>query len=597
MIETDKFNVLLVNDGKTHEVPFLKRLGDFSEETCKTVKDAKTGVEYPVLAALVDNMLKELDYRMVVAHEVEFIGYNHPDGRRTYLRSLCFVLQNAIRKVFPDKVLIVDHSLPSGLYCTVNEPELKEDGRRTALKIDTQALTRIKEEMHSLVERDLPFRKEKMACDKAERLFLANHQPDKAELLKSLGEFICSVYFLDGQIDTFHGPLLPSTGYLKVFDIVPFAEGFCLQFPCTGDFDRVIPVKSQSKIAATLAKYSDWCSVIRVNGIGTLNSAISNGQAINLINMAESLHERNYAAIADQIYAQRDRIKAVFIAGPSSSGKTSSSLRIALQCRVLGLVPKVIELDNYFVDREHTPKDSDGNYDFEALEAMDLKLLNSQLNDLFAGKEVELPRFDFKQGKSVPSGKRISLGEKEILIMEGIHALDPAMVPDVDNSRIFRVYASALTSLNVDENNNISTSDNRLLRRMVRDNRVRGITPEETIMRWSSVRRGEDRCIFPFQENADASFNSALIYELPMLKYYAEPLLRRIAPSSPAYTEAVRLLKFLDYIIALSPDEIAAIPPTSIMREFIGGQTLQIVVFSGKFTTFAPAVHAMDGTG
>ena len=597
MIETDKFNVLLVNDGKTHEVPFLKRLGDFSEETCKTVKDAKTGVEYPVLAALVDNMLKELDYRMVVAHEVEFIGYNHPDGRRTYLRSLCFVLQNAIRKVFPDKVLIVDHSLPSGLYCTVNEPELKEDGRRTALKIDTQALTRIKEEMHSLVERDLPFRKEKMACDKAERLFLANHQPDKAELLKSLGEFICSVYFLDGQIDTFHGPLLPSTGYLKVFDIVPFAEGFCLQFPCTGDFDRVIPVKSQSKIAATLAKYSDWCSVIRVNGIGTLNSAISNGQAINLINMAESLHERNYAAIADQIYAQRDRIKAVFIAGPSSSGKTSSSLRIALQCRVLGLVPKVIELDNYFVDREHTPKDSDGNYDFEALEAMDLKLLNSQLNDLFAGKEVELPRFDFKQGKSVPSGKRISLGEKEILIMEGIHALDPAMVPDVDNSRIFRVYASALTSLNVDENNNISTSDNRLLRRMVRDNRVRGITPEETIMRWSSVRRGEDRCIFPFQENADASFNSALIYELPMLKYYAEPLLRRIAPSSPAYTEAVRLLKFLDYIIALSPDEIAAIPPTSIMREFIGGQTLYIVVFSGKVTTFAPAVHAMGGTG
>ena len=246
---------------------------------------------------------------MVVAHEVEFIGYNHPDGRRTYLRSLCFVLQNAIRKVFPDKVLIVDHSLPSGLYCTVNEPELKEDGRRTALKIDTQALTRIKEEMHSLVERDLPFRKEKMACDKAERLFLANHQPDKAELLKSLGEFICSVYFLDGQIDTFHGPLLPSTGYLKVFDIVPFAEGFCLQFPCTGDFDRVIPVKSQSKIAATLAKYSDWCSVIRVNGIGTLNSAISNGQAINLINMAESLHKggvyrRSFVERKDVFFAQ-----------------------------------------------------------------------------------------------------------------------------------------------------------------------------------------------------------------------------------------------------------------------------------------------------
>ena len=241
---------------------------------------------------------------------------------------------------------------------------------------------------------------------------------------------------------------------------------------------------------------------------------------------------------------------------------------------MLGLQPKVIELDNYFVDREHTPKDSDGNYDFEALEAMNLKLLGEQLNDLLAGKEVELPKFDFKEGRGYPSGKRISLGEKEILIMEGIHALNPDMVPCVDNSRIFRVYASALTSLNVDENNNISTSDNRLLRRMVRDNRVRGITPEETILRWHSVRRGENRNIFPFQENADANFNSALIYELPMLKYYAEPLLRRISPSSPAYTEAVRLLKFLDYIVALSPSEIACIPPTSIMREFIGGQTL-----------------------
>ena len=382
------------------------------------------------------------------------------------------------------------------------------------------------------------------------------------------------MYFLDGHADTFHGPLLPSTGYLKVFDLLPFAEGFCLQFPSEGDFSKVIPVKTQSKIAATLAEYSDWCSIIRINGIGALNKAISEGHAVELINLSEALHERKYAAIADQIYERRGQVKAVFIAGPSSSGKTSSSLRIALQCRVLGLVPKVIELDNYFVDREHTPKDSEGNYDFEALEAMDLKLLNSQLNDLFAGKEVELPKFDFKAGRSMPSGKRISLGEKEILIMEGIHALDPAMVPDVDNSKIFRVYASALTSLNVDENNNISTSDNRLLRRMVRDNRVRGITPEETITRWYSVRRGENCNIFPFQENADAAFNSALIYELPMLKYYAEPLLRRIAPSSPAYTEAVRLLKFLDYIVALSPDEISAIPPTSIMREFIGGQRL-----------------------
>lgn len=570
----DKFEVLLVNDGRRYELPLFEKLGDFSKQVCPVVKDDRTGVVYPVLAALVDHKLKELDFKLAMTHEVEFIGYNHPDGRRTYLRSLCFVLQNAVRELFPDKVLVIDHSLPSGLYCKVIETRKQEDVRCRTLSLTQEQLASVKSRMQEIVSADMPFRKEKIDAVRAEKMFEENNQPEKAELQKSLGKFICSVYFLDGHADTFHGPLLPSTGYLKVFDLLPFAEGFCLQFPSEGDFSKVIPVKTQSKIAATLAEYSDWCSIIRINGIGALNKAISEGHAVELINLSEALHERKYAAIADQIYARRGQVKAVFIAGPSSSGKTSSSLRIALQCRVLGLVPKVIELDNYFVDREHTPKDSEGNYDFEALEAMDLKLLNSQLNDLFAGKEVELPKFDFKAGRSMPSGKRISLGEKEILIMEGIHALDPAMVPDVDNSKIFRVYASALTSLNVDENNNISTSDNRLLRRMVRDNRVRGITPEETITRWYSVRRGENCNIFPFQENADAAFNSALIYELPMLKYYAEPLLRRIAPSSPAYTEAVRLLKFLDYIVALSPDEISAIPPTSIMREFIGGQRL-----------------------
>lgn len=570
----DKFEVLLVNDGRRYELPLFEKLGDFSKQVCPVVKDDRTGVVYPVLAALVDHKLKELDFKLAMTHEVEFIGYNHPDGRRTYLRSLCFVLQNAVRELFPDKVLVIDHSLPSGLYCKVIETRKQEDGRCRTLALTQEQLASVKSRMQEIVSADMPFRKEKMDAVTAEKMFEENNQPEKAELQKSLGKFICSVYFLDGHADTFHGPLLPSTGYLKVFDLLPFAEGFCLQFPSEGDFSKVIPVKTQSKIAATLAEYSDWCSIIRINGIGALNKAISEGHAVELINLSEALHERKYAAIADRIYERRGQVKAVFIAGPSSSGKTSSSLRIALQCRVLGLVPKVIELDNYFVDREHTPKDSERNYDFEALEAMDLKLLNSQLNDLFAGKEVELPKFDFKAGRSMPSGKRISLGEKEILIMEGIHALDPAMVPDVDNSKIFRVYASALTSLNVDENNNISTSDNRLLRRMVRDNRVRGITPEETITRWYSVRRGENCNIFPFQENADAAFNSALIYELPMLKYYAEPLLRRIAPSSPAYTEAVRLLKFLDYIVALSPDEISAIPPTSIMREFIGGQRL-----------------------
>ena len=428
--------------------------------------------------------------------------------------------------------------------------------------------------MQEIISRDLPFKKVKMTFDEAQKLFLANGQKDKAQLLSSIGHYTYSVYFLDGEADTFYGPLVPSTGYLKVFDLMGFNNGFCLQFPAEGNISKVMPMKRQSKLAATLKEYADWCAILGVKGVGSLNKSISSGRAIELINLSEALHERKYADIADQINMQRGRVKIVFIAGPSSSGKTSSSKRLAIQCKVVGLNPKVIELDNYFVDREKTPKDENGEYDFEALEAMDLELLNRQLNDLLEGKQVELPKFDFKEGKRRFEGDFMQLKDNDILIMEGIHALNPAMTSAVDDSRIFRVYASALTSLSIDENNNISTSDNRLLRRIVRDNRVRGVTPEETILRWHSVRRGENRNIFPFQENADVAFNSALIFELPMLKYLAEPLLRRILPTSKAYTEAVRLLKFLDYIVALSPDEIEAIPPTSIMREFIGGQLL-----------------------
>ena len=333
-------------------------------------------------------------------------------------------------------------------------------------------------------------------------------------------------------------------------------------------------MKRQSKIATALDEHSDWCAIMGTKSVGSLNKKVLEGKVVDLINLSEALHERSYAKIADKIYKKRESVKIVFIAGPSSSGKTSTSKRLAIQCRILGMNPKVIELDNYFVNREDTPRDENGEYDFEALGAMDLAFLGEQLNDLLAGKEVEIPKFDFKEGKRTFVGKKMQLHEKDILIMEGIHALNPAMIPGVDPAKVFRVYASALTSLSLDENNNISTSDNRMLRRMIRDNRTRGINPENTIMMWQSVRRGENHNIFPFQENADAVFNSAHIFELPVLKYYAEPLLRRIMPSSPAYTEAVRMLKFLSYIIALSPNEIAAIPPTSILREFIDGQTL-----------------------
>ena len=541
--------------------------------TLKELSDTVEG-NANFLAALVDNKLKGLDFRIIQQHNIRFIDYNHPDGRRTYIRSLCFVLQNAVSELFPGKILAIDYSLPSGLYCEIREAAPLEDGRPDVYFATDEELETLKNRMREIIAADLPFSKVKMSFEEASKLYSAKNQTEKVHLMHSLERFTYSVYFLDGKADTFYGPLTPTTGCLDTFDIMGFNDGFCLQYPMDGCSDKVLPMKRQSKLATALKEHSDWCSIMGVKGVGALNKVVREGRVTDLINLSEALHERKYAAIADQIYERRGSVKIVFIAGPSSSGKTSTSKRLALQCRILGLNPKVIELDNYFVDREFTPRDQNGEYDFEALEAMDLAFLGQQLNDLLAGKEVEIPKFDFKQGKRVFNGNFMQLHDKDILIMEGIHALNPAMIPGVDNSKVFRVYASALTSLSLDENNNISTSDNRMLRRMIRDNRTRGIKPENTLMMWQSVRRGENRNIFPFQENADAVFNSAHIFELPVLKYYAEPLLRRILPSSPAYPEAIRMLKFLSYIIALSPAEIAAIPPTSILREFIDGQTL-----------------------
>ena len=549
------------------------QMGSTLKELSNSIS-TETAPGLQVLAALVDNKLKSLDYKVINPHNVRFIGYDHPDGRRTYIRSLSFVLQKVVHEMFPDKVLAIDYSLPSGLYCEVRERKMMDDGRPQVHFVTDAELELMQARMREIIDADLPFKKQMMNADDAAAIFESNGQYEKISLLKSLGRFYSNVYWLDGLADTFYGPLTTSTGCLTIFDLTGFNDGFLLQYPMDGNPGKVMPMKRQSKLATALKEHSDWCSLMGVKGVGTLNQKVLSGGIVDLINLSEALHERKYAEIANQIYERRGSVKIVFIAGPSSSGKTSTSKRLAIQCRILGLNPKVIELDNYFVDRELTPRDEAGEYDFEVLAAMDLAFLGQQLNDLLDGKKVEIPRFDFKEGKRYFNGNKMQLHEKDILIMEGIHALNPAMIPGVDASKVFRVYASALTSLSIDENNNISTSDNRMLRRMIRDNRTRGIVPEDTIMRWQSVRRGENRNIFPFQENADALFNSAHIFELPVLKYYAEPLLRRIAPSSPAYTEAVRLLKFLDYIVALSPAEIEAIPPTSILREFISGQTL-----------------------
>ncbi|MCQ2176476.1 MAG: nucleoside kinase [Bacteroidales bacterium] len=330
-----------------------------------------------------------------------------------------------------------------------------------------------------------------------------------------------------------------------------------------------------TKIESARQEYADWCKAIGIDTIQKVNEAILAGKGIELINLCEARQERKYAEAANQIYWRRNESRIVMMSGPSSSGKTSSSLRIAQQCRVLGLNPKVIELDNYFVDREFTPKDENGEYDYEALEAMNIKLLGENLNDLLAGKEVTIPRFDFKNGRSLlEDGHKMRLEQGDILFMEGIHALNPALTPTIDQSRIFRIYISALSALPGGEKVHNSTTDKRLLRRIVRDNRTRGISPEDNILRWPSVRRGENRNIFPYEENADVVFNSSTLYDVPLLKYYAEPLLYGISEASPAYEKAQQLLAFLTKITALKPAEIAAIPPTSIMREFIGGQTL-----------------------
>ena len=560
-----------------------------------------------VLAAYIDNQLKELDYQIFRAHTVTFLDITYGDGRRTYIRSLSLVLQKAVHDLFPQYSLILDYNLPQGLYGELREKESGYIAGKSevikAIAATSAMVAELKQRMKEIVAADLRIVKSKVTNGDAIKIFEEHCQFEKAILFKSLGFFFVSIYTLDGYSDTFYGPMLYSTGYIEQFNLVHFKEGFCLQFP--GEQppytlpDEVFSANVQGvelppcfsgiseeerehiekyarenvKLHDVFKENSHWCQIMGVRDIGTVNAAIQKGYGKDIIQVSEALHERKYAHIADTIYRKRENVKLVLIAGPSSSGKTTTSMRVALQLKVVGLNPVVLGMDDYFVDREHTPKDENGNYDFESVYALDIPFLNKQLKQLFNGEEIELPKFNFETGRREFHGKKIKMGSSDILVMEGIHGLNPLLTADIPNENKFKIYASALTSLSIDENNSISTTDNRLLRRMVRDNNFRGIKAEETLSRWQSVRNGEYKNIFPFQENADIMFNSTLIYELPMLKYYAEPLLRRICPLSPNYATALRLLKFLSYIIELNPQEIATIPPTSVMREFVGGSS------------------------
>ncbi|MDD2293081.1 MAG: nucleoside kinase [Bacteroidales bacterium] len=484
------------------------------------------------------------------------------NGRRPYIRTLMFVLQKAVNELYPDKKLVLDYSLPSGLY-----------GEVKGLEMTPERVQQLKERMRIIVDANFPIEEDVMDLQEAIRIFESNNQIEKATIARTSGVPFVRVCKMGNTIDNFYGQMLSSTGDVKVFDLIPYLQGMCLVVPSTENPKEVTKTIPQEKIASIFQEHSNWCTILKAKGIGSLNTALTQGRAKELIQLSEALHEHRYSEIANQITERIDKVRLVLIAGPSSSGKTSTSKRIALHLKVNMINPIVIELDNYFVSRDKTPRDENGDYDFESLYALDLPYLNKQLNQLFSGEEIEIPRYDFVTGQRTFAGQRLKLGKGDILVMEGIHALNPKLTDQISDEMKFKVYASALTSLSVDENNNISTSDNRLLRRIVRDNQYRGINPEQTILRWPSVRAGEIKNIFPYQENADAMFNSALIYEIPMLKCYAEPLLRSVDPHSPAYPEATRLLDFLRDIIALTPLEIATIPPTSILREFIGGSS------------------------
>jgi len=517
-----------------------------------------------MLAALVNNQLKDLSHELFMASTVRFIDISHPDGMRTYQRSLSFLCQKAVRDVAPDYKFVIEHSVSRGLY-----GEITRDGKPA----DEALLQKIEARMHELVEKNLPFIRLKEETGKAIELFEKNGQPEKALLQRTLGRFYTTIYYLEEYPDYFYGPMVFSTGYLKVFKLSKYKDGVLLRMPQANNPAVLEPMPKQPKMFYIFQQHKDWNAIIGANGIGSINKVIQENNVRQLIQVSEALQEREYANVANSIKKAHERIKLVLIAGPSSSGKTTSAKRLSLQARVAGLNPVAIELDNYFVDREKTPRDAEGNYDFESINALDLGFLNQQLDDLLHGREIEMPFFDFIDGKRYFNGTRLRIKPNDLLILEGIHALNPVLTRGIAEENKFKMYASALTSISMDENNRIPTTDNRLIRRIVRDAKTRGYTAQQTIARWQSVRRGEDLSVFPYQENADIMFNSALLFELPVLRRYAEPLLRNIHPTEAAYSEALRLLKFLRYFEMISPEDEATIPPTSVLREFIGGSS------------------------
>lgn len=516
----------------------------------------------PLVAAVVNGDLRELPYPIEMDAELAPVTMADTDGARIYRRSLTFLLSAAFSNMFPKNRLTIDHSVSSGGYfCQITDrPPLGEE-----------ELASLNERMRDWVAEGEPFRRQEVSLAEANTYFENKGYHDKVRLLTHRQKDYVTLYQLDDYRDYHQGYMVPSTAYLKWFDLRPAGEGFILRFPQRRSPTSLSPMPKYPKLLASFRQYGEWLERLGIDSVGGLNDAIKDGRSREVILVSEALHEQNITDIARQIAGRGEQARVVLIAGPSSSGKTTFSRRLAIQLLALGLSPFALELDNFFVDRELTPHGADGNYDFEALEALDLDLLGDNLSRLVAGESVQLPRYNFKAGKR-ETGETVQLDSDHIVIMEGIHGLNPRLVPAPLAGRAFRVYASCLTQLNLDRHNRVPTTDTRLIRRIVRDSRERGYTAVQTIGRWESVRDGEEKYIFPHQENADVMFNSALVYELSVLKVFVEPLLRQVPHGTQEFIEAKRLLAFLEWFL---PVEVDLIPDNSLLREFVGGSILK----------------------
>ena len=520
--------------------------------------------KYPPLAAFVNHKLKELNYRIYTPVKVEFFDLTNLAGFRVYQRSLIFIMQAVVSKLYPSQKFHARHAIGDSIYCEV-------DGKEAFSTEECQALYCA---ARTIVEQDLPITREKLPTEEVVAEFAKRDLDDKVALLQTRQQLYSSIQHLGDEVGYFFGALAPSTGYIDRFEVRPYRNGFYISIPSRTAPDTIAPPPNLQKMFAIFDGYSEWVDIMGVATVGKLNKRIEQGDTSEMIQIAEALHEKRLSRIADTIaQANRERgLRLVLISGPSSSGKTTTSKRLGVQLRVLGLHPVLISTDDYFVNREDTPRDENGDYDFEALEAIDLARLNQDLGRLMAGESVEIPRFDFISGTRKWHDNPLQLDERSVLIMEGIHSLNPRLTPSIADTAKFRIYASCFTSVAMDNTSRIHTTDNRLLRRMIRDNATRGTSAADTIARWPSVRRGEERNIFPYQEEADVMFNSSLFYEISVLKPYAEPLLRAIPNTRPEYATAQGLLKFLENFHPIVTDEI---PPTSVLREFVGGSVFK----------------------